>query len=52
MTSVIDGFRWGLLHGPAPSALLVLAGVLGTGVVLTTGLIFFTRAQRTLADVI
>jgi lipopolysaccharide transport system permease protein len=52
MASVIDGFRWGLLHGPAPSGGLVLAGVAGTLVVLATGLVYFTRAERTFADVI
>jgi lipopolysaccharide transport system permease protein len=53
MVGVIDGFRWCLLgganqlYGPG-----LLASVLGTVFLLTTGIWYFRRTERTFADVI
>ena len=52
MAGVVEGFRWALLgHGQPPGALLgVSMGV--TVVVLAGGLWYFTRMERTFADVV
>jgi lipopolysaccharide transport system permease protein len=51
MVTVLDGFRWSLVDGPAPGpeALVSLAVVL---VLLTGGLVYFLRAERRFADLI
>jgi ABC-type polysaccharide/polyol phosphate export permease len=51
VTGLIDGFRWSLLDAPAPGAedLLSLAVTLA---LLGTGLLYFRRVERRLADVI
>jgi lipopolysaccharide transport system permease protein len=51
MAAVLDGFRWSLIDGPAPSAydlVSLLAGVL----LLAGGLLYFARAERRFADLI
>jgi lipopolysaccharide transport system permease protein len=53
MASVIDGFRWAMLGEPfaiRPAELAV--SVVVTTVVLWSGLLFFRRTERALADVI
>jgi lipopolysaccharide transport system permease protein len=52
MTGVLDGFRWALLggSGPLPSSIMVsTAAVL---VVLVTGLFYFRKVERTMADLL
>jgi lipopolysaccharide transport system permease protein len=53
MVGVIDGFRWALLGGPAD---LYLPGfLLGTGLAVllfASGMRFFSRTERTFADII
>lgn len=51
MVTVLDGFRWSVADGPAPGpeALVSLAVVL---VVLTAGLVYFRRVERSFADVV
>lgn len=51
MVTVLHGFRWSLVDGPAPGgeALVSLAVV---AVVLAGGLVYFLRAQRRFADLI
>ena len=56
MTSVVAGFRWALL-GQAPAADYGSLWVFGLSiltmiVVLITGLVFFSRTERTFADII
>jgi lipopolysaccharide transport system permease protein len=47
----IDGLRWALIGGHAPSALDLLS--LATGALITTaGILYFCRAERRFADVI
>ena len=52
MTSVIEGFRWGLLGTPAPSAATLAISTVATVIVFATGLAYFRRAERTFADII
>ncbi len=52
MTGVIEGFRWALL-GTGDPPLAALAGSIAIVVVLvSTGLLYFRRMERTFADVI
>ncbi len=51
MTGVVEGFRWALLGGPAPGALLWVS-VGAVSVLLVGGLAFFRRMERVFADVI
>lgn len=50
MAAVIEGFRWSLVGGPAPSAASVAAASMLTVLLLVGGLISFNRAARTFAD--
>lgn len=52
MVGVIEGFRWGLLGTPAPSAATIIISMAATVVLLFTGLAYFRRAERTFADII
>ena len=52
MTGVIEGFRWSLLGGGAPSAtVVVVSGSVGL-VMLVSGLAYFRRVERGFADII
>ena len=52
MTGVIEGFRWSLLGEGDPPLAALLGSVLIVAVLLTTGLLYFRRMERTFADVI
>ena len=52
MVAVIEGFRWALLPGAAPLEWSYLPSVLMTVVLLVSGMFFFRRMERTIADVI
>jgi lipopolysaccharide transport system permease protein len=52
MAGVIDGFRWALLGAEAPPGPMLAASLTATVLLLTTGLFFFRRMERTFADVI
>ena len=52
MVGVVDGFRWALLRGIRPPEITVDVSCLAVGVLLTTGLFYFRRTERTFADVI
>jgi lipopolysaccharide transport system permease protein len=53
MVSVIDGFRWCLLHGEAPLAPLPFALSATVGVLLLLiGIRYFRRTEKSFADVI
>jgi lipopolysaccharide transport system permease protein len=53
MTGVVDGFRWALIgHGSPPPVTAVLFSVVVTAIVLSAGLAYFRRVERTFADVI
>ena len=51
MVTVLDGFRWSLVDGPAPGVeALVSLAVVALG--LAGGLVYFLRAERRFADLI
>ena len=52
MAGVIQGFRWATLGTGQPPTGLALASVLVTIALLVSGLLFFRRMQRTIADVV
>lgn len=52
MSTVVDGFRWALVGTPAPSSAMIAASVAVVLVALWSGLRYFARGERTLADVI
>jgi lipopolysaccharide transport system permease protein len=52
MVAVIEGFRWALLPGADPLKWAYLPSVLMTAVLLVSGMYFFRRMERTIADVI
>ncbi|MGH3110002.1 MAG: ABC transporter permease [Gaiellaceae bacterium] len=51
MVTVLDGFRWSLVDGPAPGAEALVSFAV-VGVLLAGGLVYFLRAERRFADVI
>lgn len=51
MAGVIQGFRWALLGAPPPDELMV-ASVVIVGLLLTSGLYYFKRMEKTFADVV
>ena len=52
MTGVIAGFRWALLGTGEPPVLAILLSALIVVLLLSTGLLYFRRMERTFADVI
>jgi lipopolysaccharide transport system permease protein len=52
MVTVIEGCRWALLGGSAPSWRLMAPGLLLVLALLGGGLLFFKRMEQTFADVI
>ena len=53
MVGVIESFRWAILGSPAEFPLLSIAAAIGvTGLLLVTGLAYFSRVGRTFADII
>lgn len=52
MTSVVEGFRWSLLGGPAPFGPTFFVSIAVVAALLVGGLFFFKWMERTFADVI
>jgi lipopolysaccharide transport system permease protein len=52
MTGIIEAFRWSLLGSSEPPLAALGASMLIVAVVLSTGLLYFRRMERTFADVI
>jgi lipopolysaccharide transport system permease protein len=52
MAGVVEGFRWSMLGGPAPSSRLVLTSVGITLALTVTGVAYFKNTERYFADVI
>jgi lipopolysaccharide transport system permease protein len=50
MVGVIEGFRWALLGVGRPPGPLAGVSLVATGLLLMTGLLYFRRVERTLAD--
>ena len=52
MTGVVEGFRWALLGKPVEGWAMIFAGFGLAGVALVSGMIYFRRVERTLADIL
>lgn len=52
MVGAIDGFRWALLGKPAPDVQTLVMGAVVALLFLVWGLTYFSRMERTFADVI
>jgi lipopolysaccharide transport system permease protein len=52
MVAVIEGFRWCLLNGAAPTMTMIGMGLATIAVLLPTGYLYFKSTERTFADVI
>lgn len=50
MTGVVEGFRWALLGRPVDGWGMMLCGFLLAGLILFSGMVYFRREERTLAD--
>jgi lipopolysaccharide transport system permease protein len=51
MVGIIEGFRWTLLGLSPPGAPLVVSVVMAVAV-LVSGLCYFTRTERSFADIL
>jgi lipopolysaccharide transport system permease protein len=51
MSGVVEGFRWALVGGAPPGA-IIFASTAVVAVLLVTGVVFFRRAEGTFADLI
>jgi len=51
MTAVVEGFRWALVGGPAPGAMLWISATV-VAMLLAGGLVYFRAAEGTFADTI
>jgi lipopolysaccharide transport system permease protein len=47
---VIEGFRWALLRETAPAVDVLLVSLAAVALLLVSGLLYFSRVERTLAD--
>jgi lipopolysaccharide transport system permease protein len=52
MSGVVEGFRWALLGTDAPDVGLMAVSAVVVAVLLTGGLLYFRRMERTFADVV
>lgn len=52
MTGVVEGFRWALLGKPFAGWGMMWVGVLISVLILLSGMIYFRRVERTLADIV
>ena len=52
MSGAVQGFRWAVTGVEKPTGGLVIVSLATTLVLLVTGLIYFSRTERTFADVI
>jgi lipopolysaccharide transport system permease protein len=50
MVGVVEGFRWALLGGAHPPALLLAGSVVTSALALASGLVVFRRLERRFAD--
>src|SRR5262249_11921267 len=52
MAGVIEGFRWALLGKQRPDLVVMAVSTVVVTLLLTSGLIFFKRMERTFADIV
>ena len=50
LCSVLDGFRWCLLNGAAPSWMMLVSSTVAAGLLALSGSAYFRRMERVLAD--
>ena len=51
MVGVVEGFRWALLGKSAPPGAMLIVSVAATAILLTGGLFYFRRMEKTFADI-
>ncbi|MDB4883975.1 MAG: Transport permease protein [Gemmatimonadetes bacterium] len=51
MVGVVEGYRWALFGGAAPTA-LIASSIVGATLLLLTGAMFFRRVERSFADLV
>jgi lipopolysaccharide transport system permease protein len=52
MVGVVEGFRWALLGKSAPPGAMLIVSVAATAILLTGGLFYFRRMEKSFADII
>ena len=52
MVGVVEGFRWALLGKAAPPGAMLIVSVVATAILLTGGLFYFRRMEKSFADII
>ena len=52
MAGIIDGFRWSLLNSPLPDSRYLFYSVAITLLILVSGVYYFRRVERVMADII
>ena len=52
MTSVVDGFRWAFVGGPAPWDTSFVVSLTMVFLILAAGIVFFRKMEKTFADMI
>jgi lipopolysaccharide transport system permease protein len=52
MAGVVEGFRWALLGTSAAPGFLIATSTLSAAVILLSGVVYFSRVERTFADVV
>jgi lipopolysaccharide transport system permease protein len=52
MVGVVEGFRWALLGKASPPGVMLMVSVAATAILLTGGLFYFRRMEKTFADII
>jgi lipopolysaccharide transport system permease protein len=52
MVGVVEGFRWALLGTTDPPGRMMLVSVLTVAALVTSGLFYFRRVERTFADIV
>jgi lipopolysaccharide transport system permease protein len=52
MVGVVEGFRWALLGSESPPGVMLIVSVAATAILLTGGLFYFRRLEKTFADII
>jgi lipopolysaccharide transport system permease protein len=50
MAGVVEGFRWALLGRTAPPAMLMAVSVMVVIALFISGMLYFRRMERTMAD--
>jgi lipopolysaccharide transport system permease protein len=52
MVGVVEGFRWALLGSSAPPGTMLIVSAAATAILLTGGLFYFARMEKTFPDII